>query len=338
MEILIADDNSPDGTGDIVHNLTKKYKNLYLLKGEKKGLGAAYVKAMKYAMEVLKADAVIEIDSDFQHDPHDIPRLLVAMDTGADYVIGSRYISGGKIPTEWGLYRKVISFFGSLFARVVLLTFGIHDMTSGYKLTKTEYLRQVDLDHLYSDYYAYKIHILHELVRLGVRVKEVPIIFYERKEGSSKITRKDLFDSLYVVLRLRAKDSKKFIKFLIVGGVGFIFNAIVLEGLVKYGNWHPASANLVGAAVAIFSNYNFNNLWTFKEHKSTTVFSYFKKLIGFYVSSSFGVIFIQTGTIFLGSHFIGEQYYFLYFILGTGFLMIWNFTMYSKFIWRKKSQ
>lgn len=338
MELLIADDNSPDGTGELVENLTKKYKNLHVLKGEKNGLGAAYVKAMKYAMNTMNADAVIELDSDFQHDPHDIPRLVAAMDDGYDYVIGSRYIPGGKIPSEWGLYRKVISFFGSLFARLVLMMFSIHDMTSGYKLTKTDYLKKVDLDHLYSNYYAYKIHILHDLVKLGVRVKEVPIIFYERKEGTSKITRKDLFDSLYVVIRLRLEDSKKFVKFLIVGGVGFILNAIVLEILVKYGNWHPASANLVGAALAIFSNYNFNNLWTFKDQKSTTVTSYLKRLIGFYASSSFGVIFIQTGTIFLGTHFIGEEYYFLYFIFGTGLLLIWNFTMYSKFIWRKKPQ
>ena len=89
-----------------------------------------------------------------------------------------------------GLYRKLISFFGSLFARVVLFTFGIHDMTSGYKLTKTEYLKKVDLENLYSKYYAYKIQILYEIVKLGAKVKEVPIIFYERKEGSSKITKK----------------------------------------------------------------------------------------------------------------------------------------------------
>ena len=189
--LLIADDNSPDGTGNIVKSFQKKYKNIHLLEGQKKGLGAAYVRAMRYASKELKADAVIEFDSDFQHDPHDIPRLIEAMDRGYDYVIGSRYIPGGKIPKEWGLHRKMMSFFGSLFARIVLLHPEIHDMTSGFKLTKTEFLDKMDLENLYSKYYAYKIQMLYDAVKIGAKVTEVPIVFYERTHGSSKISTKD---------------------------------------------------------------------------------------------------------------------------------------------------
>lgn len=335
MYILVADDESPDKTGEVVKKYMKKWQNVDLLIGPKEGLGAAYVRAMRYAMNIMKADAVIEFDADFQHDPKGIIDLVQAMDEGYDYVIGSRYIKGGEIPREWGLHRKLMSFFGSLFARIVLFTPQIHDMTSGFKLTKSEYLSRVDLEHLYSKYYAYKIQILFEVVKLGAKVKEIPIIFYERTAGSSKISRKDLFDSFYVVVRLRLRESKKFIKFLIVGGFGFIVNATTLRILVESFQWHPAQANLVGAALAIFSNYNFNNAWTFKERRVRTIPMYFLKMLQFYATSSFGVVFIQTGTIFLGTHFLSRRYYFIYFLVGTFFLLIWNFTIYSKFIWRK---
>src|SRR3989344_5967286 len=180
-------------------------------------------------MSAMKADAVIELDADFQHDPKDVKRLIEAADSGADHVIGSRYVKGGSIPKEWGIHRKLMSFFGSLFARVVLFMFGVHDMTSGLKLSKTEFLKKVDLDHLYSKYYAYKIQITYELSKLGAGIKEIPIIFYERKEGTSKISRKDLIDSFLVVVKLRIRDSKRFIKFGIVGFVGYSVNALGLE-------------------------------------------------------------------------------------------------------------
>jgi dolichol-phosphate mannosyltransferase len=337
MYYLVADDKSPDKTADVVRKYMKEYKNIDLLMGDKEGLGAAYVRAMHYAMNEMKADALIEFDADFQHDPKGIIALVKALDEGYDYVIGSRYIPGGSIPKEWGLHRKLMSSFGSLFARIVFLTPHIHDMTSGFKLTKTEYLKNVDLDHLYSKYYAYKIHILHDIIRQkGVKVKEVPITFYERTAGSSKITKKDLIDSFLVVIKLGLLDFKKFIKFLIVGGIGFVLNAIILALLVSGAHWSPSTANLVGAAVAIFSNYNLNNIWTFKEHRINSVSSYALKLLQFYLTSAFGVIFIQTGTIYLGDHFITRKYYFIYFLIGTFILLIWNFTIYNRFIWKKK--
>ena len=338
MSILVADDRSPDGTQEVVRKFMEKWKNIELLEGNKEGLGAAYVRAMRYAMDKMDAYAVIEFDADFQHDPHDIPRLITAMDEGADYVIGSRYIPGGQIPKEWAFHRKFISSFGGLFARIVLLTFYIHDITSGYKLTKTEFLKHIDLEHLYSKYYAYKIHILYDIIaQKGVKVKEVPIVFYERTEGSSKIEKKDLFDSFYVVIKLRLYENKKFVKFLMVGGIGFLINAILLALLVDYAHWSPAAANLVGAAFAIFSNFNFNNVWTFKHSKANSFAKYISKLFQFYATSAFGVIFIQTGTIWLGDHVIGRKYYLLYFLVGTFFLLIWNFTVYNRFIWKNKA-
>ena len=212
MSILVADDGSPDGTQGVVEGFVKEYKNVHLLEGKKEGLGKAYARAMRYAMDILHADAVLEFDADFQHDPHDIPRLIAALDKGADYVIGSRYIKGGQIPKEWGLDRKLKSRFGGLFARYMFLMLNIHDMTSGFKLTKTSFLSKVDLEHLFSYNYAYKMHILHDVVRLGARVKEVPIIFYERTSGKSKMDTNDIVDSLLVVIRLTLTDKD--------GGIG----------------------------------------------------------------------------------------------------------------------
>lgn len=366
LSILVADDKSPDGTADVVKDFMKKYKNLELLIGDKQGLGAAYVRAMHYAMDEMKAGAVIEFDADFQHDPHDIPRLISAMDEGHDYVIGSRYVPGGAIPKEWGLSRKIMSYFGSMFARIVWLNFSVHDMTSGYKLTKTEYLKKIDLDHLYSKYYAYKMHILHDVLKSGAKVKEVPIIFYERKEGSSKISRKDLFDSLSVVIRLRMRDSQRVIKFLIVGGTGFIFQVIAQEGSIRSGFTYLLATMIkplvpflsqysfsaladgfgaaIGAEFAILSNFLFNNFWTFsdtahiKERSSFII-----RLIKFNIASLASII-IQFLSVFIMEHIVGENIKILSFVIKTRIVVLFptiiliiiplNYIIYNKLIWK----
>lgn len=326
IELLVVDDNSPDGTADEVKDFMEKWKNIKLLLGKKEGLGAAYARGMHYAMDEMKADAVIECDSDFQHDPHDIPRLIEAMDKGADYVIGSRYIPGGAIPKEWGIHRKLISRFGGLFAQLVLWTWSVHDMTSGFKLTKTSYLRNVDLDHLFSKYYAYKLHILHDILSQKAKVTEVPIIFYERKKGSSKITRKDLFDSFKVVIQLRIRDSRRFIKFLFVGGTGFIVQVMAQEGSIRFGlaalitnilikfNWvkdftsvsHSIGAG-IGAEAAIISNFILNNYWTFEDARkikegSPSLF----RAVKFNVAS-LASIFLQSAVVFISEKILGEN-------------------------------
>lgn len=326
MQILVVDDNSPDGTAEEVKIFMKKWKNIDLLLGEKKGLGAAYARGMYYAMDKMKGEAIVEFDSDFQHDPADIPRLIAAMDKGADYVIGSRYIKGGAIPKEWGLHRKLISRFGGLFAQIVLWTWSVHDMTSGFKLTKTSFLKKVDLHNLYSKYYAYKLHILHDVMLQKPKVIEVPIIFYERKEGSSKITRKDLFDSFWVVIRLRLRDSGRVIKFLFVGGTGFIVQVTTQETSIRSGMSlfltntlagygiikditsvsHAIGAGF-GAESAIISNFLFNNFWTFNDtRKLKEKSNFFVRAIKFNLAS-FGSIFIQSVAVLIAEKLVGEK-------------------------------
>ena len=326
MSILAVDDNSPDGTAEEVKDFAKKWNNIELLTGNKEGLGAAYARGMQFACDEMKAEAIIEFDADFQHDPHDIPRLIEAMDKGADYVIGSRYITGGAIPEEWGIHRKIISRFGGLFAQLILRTANIHDMTSGFKLTKTSFLQNVDLNHLYSKYYAYKLHILHDVLLQKPKVTEVPIIFYERKEGSSKITRKDLFDSFWVVTRLRIRDSKRLIKFLIVGGTGFIVQVVTQEStihlgitsfitnaLINYGFVedltsvsHSIGAGF-GAEAAIISNFLFNNFWTFNDTRNLKEKSPFIIRAIKFNLASLGSILIQTIAVLIAEKTLGSQ-------------------------------
>lgn len=340
MHILVADDYSPDGTGDIVKKLMKKYDNLGVNQGEKKGLGAAYIRTMGYAIDELGADVVISIDADFQFNPHDLPKFVEKIDEGYDMVIQSRYSNGGSIPQNWPFQRKVFSVVANLFVRTVFMRFKIHDWTGGFRAIKKEVFEKVRHHMKGYNGYIFQIAFLHKAVQEGFNIGEVPLHFSDRKLGNSKIAPLQyIINVLSFVIYARVKELAfgPFGKFIIVGGFGFIINAIVLRVLVDRFLWVPYVANLVGAVIAIFSNYNFNNAWTFRHHKATSFGKYIKKLLQFYLTSAFGVTVIQTGTIFVGVHFItNKSDYFLYFLLGTAFLLVWNFFIYSKIIWRKK--
>lgn len=343
MNILVADDNSPDGTADEVRKLTGKWKNIEINSGEKLGLGAAYVRAMTYATDKMNADVMFELDADLQHDPEKIPQFLEKIDEGCDMVIGNRYSDGGSIPKNWPIMRKVFSVVANLFVRTVFMKFSVHDWTGGYRALKKEvFLKEKEELTNYKGY-IFQISFLHKAIRDGFKIGEVPFHFSDRTLGRSKIAPLGYIMEVvkFVLLtRFREVITGKFGKFLVVGGTGFIINWAVLNFLITFFDLRPEFANLTGAVFAIFSNYNFNNMWTFGERQAKNVGSYFLKMLQFYATSSFGVIFIQTGTIFvLGSIFGRDNRLLinLYFILGTGILLIWNFTVYNKIIWRKKT-
>ncbi len=341
MSILVAEDNSPDGTADIVKHLMKKWKNLEISSGTKNGLGAAYIRGMTYAIEKMDADVMFEMDADGQHDPTKIPEFLKKIDEGADMVLGTRYSDGGSIPENWPPQRKAFSIIANLFVRTVFTHFSVHDWTGGYRAIKKQvFLKEKDELVNYKGY-IFQISFLHKAIRDGFKIAEVPFHFSDRNLGRSKIASIDyILDVVKFVLITRFKELVfgRFGKFLVVGGFGFIINAVVLKFGVEGFKLDPTLANLIGAVIAIFSNYNFNNLWTFKEHKINGFGNYLLKMLHFYATSIFGVIFIQTGTIFIGDFLLGKEHYFFYFILGTGFLLIWNFFIYNKFIWKKKPQ
>lgn len=338
IELLFVDGNSPDGTADIIKGLQKEYPNIHLIvESGKRGLGSAYIDGMKYAMKELGADVVIEMDADFQHDPADLKRFVVQVDAGADYVIGSRFTQGGSIPKDWALYRRFLSILGNLTSKVLLNLPNITDYTTGYKASRVRgFLDKIDLDRLASRGFAYKMHLLSEMADRGAKVKEIPIAFANREQGVSKMEGNNPIDSLKVVLGIRVKKSQRFLKFLGVGFIGLIINFLGLRLFVEIFKLHPAVANLIAAEGSVLSNFYWNNRWTFADRKHDRVREFLEKLLHFNLVSAFGVIFIQTGIIFLLTAVFGKKMYVLFFFVATFFLVIYNFTVYSKVIWKKK--
>jgi len=336
---LVVDDFSPDGTGDIIRAYRKKHNDTYLLEGKKEGLGKALLRGMTYAVAKLHADYILQMDCDLSHDPARVPAFIDGLDNGADFVVGSRYIKGGSIPANWGIHRKIFSIVGNAIVRFGLGFTYVHDWTGGFRAYAVKYYHQLkDQMKAYSGY-VFQIAFLHKAIGEGAHVVEVPIHFTDRKFGHSKIAPAEYIKNvlLYVgTARLTSVVHGSFGKFLVVGGIGFVLNAVLLVIFHDYFNWSAAGANFLGAVVAIFSNYNLNNYWTFQKDKMTTIGSYVSKLFQFYVTSIFGVLVIQTGTIAFGVKLFGDHLYFVYFLIGTGLLLVWNYTVYSKMIWKKK--
>jgi dolichol-phosphate mannosyltransferase len=198
-EILIIDDNSPDGTANIVKTIMERDPKVHLIERPKKmGLGSAYITGFKWALD-RKFDVVVEMDADFSHDPKDIKRLVENLEN-CDAVIGSRYVKGVSV-VNWPISRLLLSYFANLYARVITGV-KIRDLTSGFKAIKTECLRVINLDGIKSDGYAFQIEIHFNLWFKGFKVCEIPIIFVERRAGKSKLNKGIIWEAFWMVLRL----------------------------------------------------------------------------------------------------------------------------------------
>jgi dolichol-phosphate mannosyltransferase len=183
-QVLIVDDNSPDGTGEIADRLAARHGNVDVLhRPRKEGLGPAYVAGFRRALAG-DAGLILEMDCDFSHDPAYLPRLLEAAKR-ADVVLGSRYVAGGGV-SDWGALRRAISRGGSVYARLVL-GIGVRDLTGGFKCFRREVLEAVDLDAVTSRGYAFQVELTYRAIRSGFQVVEVPVLFRERRVGKSKM-------------------------------------------------------------------------------------------------------------------------------------------------------
>ena len=202
VKILVVDDYSPDGTADIVKNLQQIYENLYLIQNNKTGLGNAYIKGFKYAVENLNADILIEMDSDFSHPPELINKLLEEINKGSDFVIGSRYIEGGSIPKNWNTFRKMNSKYGNIFARFIAGLKDVHDCTSGFRAIRADFIKKINLDKLNVQGYSFQMNILFECVRLGAKTREIPLKFKDREKGQSKLKLKDIAEFMINSIKL----------------------------------------------------------------------------------------------------------------------------------------
>lgn len=264
MHILIVDDNSPDGTADEVKKLQLFHNNIHLLLGEKKGLGAAYIRGIKFAINELGADVIFQMDADFSHDPKVVKHMLFEIDSGADFVIGSRYIEGGSLPKSWGFTRRINSFFGNIVARYVAGIYKVKDCTSGFRSIRVSILKKIDLSKINVVGYAFLVALLYESLIEGAKIKEIPIHFADRKEGESKLGIKDIIEFVINAWLIRIRGSKTFIKFALVGMSGVIVNLgsmtlFLYLGLNKY------IASPIAIEISIISNFILNNYWTFSD-------------------------------------------------------------------------
>ena len=201
--IVVVDDNSPDGTGEIV----KKIKNpiVNLVSREKRlGLGTAYIAGMKYSIQNLNANLIMTMDSDFSHNPKYIPNFIKKINKGYDVVFGSRYVKGGGT-YKWGIHRKIISKSANILAKLVL-NLKTNDNTTGFRCYKKKVLETIDLDKIFSNGYSFLVEISFLCKKQNFKIGEIPILFVDRKYGETKISRKEIFKTIHTLLRLRLKN------------------------------------------------------------------------------------------------------------------------------------
>jgi len=352
MQILVVDDNSPDGTAQVVKKLQKKYSFLkLLLNKEKNGLGAAYLKGMDQAFNQLEADLVFEFDADLSHDPHKIPEMLKRIDQGSDLVLGSRYIKGGSIPENWGLHRKFLSIFGNLFIRTIMMDYSIHDWTTGYRAIKKEVyqavVKELEFERFFG--YTFQIGFLHKALRKNFKISEVAFAFKDREIGKSKIGPEYIKNTLLYIMKVRIQEilAMRVFKFAVVGSVGALVQLLSLQ---LWRLFFPFQLAFFAAIeTAVVSNFILSNLWTFADRKLK-----FKEIplsfIKFNLSSG-GSIAIQQLVAIIGEATLGLQNIFiipiinypfdtgtLFAIVGILIGMFWNYFAYNAFIWKKNKK
>lgn len=205
FDVLIVDDNSPDGTGNEVKKLKLEFKNnLFLLeRKEKNGLGTAYIDGFKWCMQ-RGYEFIFEMDADFSHNPNDLPKLFEACAKGADVAVGSRYITGVNV-VNWPMSRVMLSYFASAYVRLIT-GMRIRDTTAGFVCYKTEVLKHIALDAIKFRGYAFQIEMKFTAWKHGFLIKEVPIIFTDRTKGESKISKGIIKEAIWGVISLKLKS------------------------------------------------------------------------------------------------------------------------------------
>ena len=342
--LLIVDSRSNDGTVEIVKKLQNKFPKLHLLETEKEGLGKAYLKGFKYCEEKINPYLIIQIDADGQHDPDKIPEFIKKIEQGADFVVGTRYSQGGSIPANWGLHRKILSIGANSVVKFGFMKLTVTEWTNGYRAIKFWLVKNA-YDYLknYSGY-VFQVAFLDFAIKNNAILGEIPIHFKERTTGISKI---NAFQYSFQTLLYVFKNSS-FIKFVIVGFIGFAVDFSFAYLFINKLHIAKASANMLSAEVAIISNFLLNNFWSFKDKTiQGGIFSYIFKFIIFNFVSS-GSIIIQGVGLSLALRFIGDKdiqlfgsliigSWIIYKILIIAFVIIpYSYILYNKVIWKKK--
>ena len=338
IDILVVDDNSPDGTAERVARLQKSRAGLHLIKGCKQGLGKAYRRGFKHGLGLKPYFAVVMMDADFSHDPKVIPALLAALEAGADYVIGSRYVAGGGTTGNWPTKRLLQSKLANFLARhLVGLDTKVHDLTSGFKAVRASALKQIPLDDIPASGYVFQVSLLHAFSSRGFRVREVPIMFGDRRAGKSKLGLRDMAEFLYQTYRLNPDSRvRRLLRFCLVGASGTLVNLAVLIGLVRLAHLPVLLAAAIAIEVSIVSNFSLNHLYTFRlvriaEPKDSPV-SLLIKLFRYNLITLSGAA-ITYAVFALGYKMLGLHYV-LADLIAILLATAWNYWMSVRIVWR----
>ncbi len=334
---LVVDSHSPDGTGKIVKKMAKTRKNLYLLETPR-GLGISLIQGYKYAMEKLKADIVIPNDADFQWHPKYIPQMLEKIEEGYDVVVPSRHVPGGKDNFNW--FRKLSHFISNT---LVNYYWGgikeVKDLAGNFKAIRVKgVLEKINFEKLDVKGFVIQSTMIYELSKTGAKFCEIPAVYGTRQAGETKFgfnlrSIRDIFETIINATRIRIERSQRFLKFAIVGFIGYILNALGLEFFYRLG-LPPGPAAALGAEIAIISNFTLNNLWTFAEKRIFGLKNIIWKFVQFNLTS-LGAVVIQGVVVGVLAYLFGDKWRQIYLVIAIGFFIIpYNYAMYNLFIWK----
>lgn len=333
LHVVVVDSGSQDKTQDVVIDLIKKFPKLHLLKTKKEGLGRAYIQGFNTALEKLNPYLIFEMDADLSHDPKKIPEFLHEIENGADFVIGSRYIKGGSIPKEWALHRKIFSMLGNLVIKFGFMNLKITDWTSGYRAVKSWIIKSSEKHVSKYSGYVFQVALLDHAIHNGANVKEIPINFKDREYGVSKINAIQYIANTLIYVF----SHSSFIKFVIVGVIGFGIDFGIFYSLTKFAGIVSWKANLISTETAVISNFILNNFWSFSHKriahaKMSYVFNFAK-----FNLVSVGNIVIQTVGVEVLKALFGIKLLYVYKIAIIIFIVIpYSYFFYNKVIWKSK--
>ena len=331
LHVVIVDDNSPDGTQEIVKQQMKQFSRLHLVTGNKVGLGDAYKRGISFAVKNFNPDLLLQMDADGQHDAQLIPAFINLASNDYDLVIGSRFVPGGKTP-DFSIWRKFLSITGNFLIRHLGKASNVQDCTSGFRCIKTNLVLKCDLSNLSTKGYSFQSSLVCELIKNGAKPIEVPIIFKARVAGSSKLTFQDQIEFLVNLTKITYRYSEEFIKYCFVGTVGMLVNVASYMLLNRYFQIPLQVASLIAIETSIVSNFLLNNYWTFKTRPKQL--SMIRRLLNFHIAAGIsGILFYYLLFLFLttvlGIHDV------ISILLATTAGTISNYTINSLWTWRK---
>ena len=329
FSILVVDDNSTDETQTIVQRYISLNSKVHLVTGQKKGLGDAYKRGFKFALNDLKADLIFQMDSDGQHDTSLIPHFVSYIEEGKDVVIGSRFVEGGTTP-DFSFSRLLMSKVGNLLVRYIGGITQVKDCTSGYRAIRASYLKELDFSYLSTRGYSFQSSLICDLAWRGANISEIPIEFSSRQGGDSKLALRDQIEFLLNIPRLGFRNLEDFMKYSLVGVSGVFVNLGLYLFLTRYYEISEVVAPLIAIESALISNFILNNFWTFG--KRITQSRIRVKFVKFHLVSGFSALINYSA--FLTLFLVFGLYDILANLIGIGLAAIVNYLINSNWTWK----